>query len=171
MFSGRERLGAGDVRIRGVEKRVMFRQNVNKTNSRDIDERLRFDFSRASVWHEAELHGLDTQRTEKVHPGTPWNWSRNGIFGGMLPCPKGTTGGGSKESPAASLPATDEHLWRTVDRAIPSEVASQPPQATSDRMIPRNRRLGYLQLRRWVVKAVLYVVLRARFSAWSREFA
>lgn len=64
MFSGRERLGAGDVRIRGVEKRVTFRQNVNKTNSRDIAERLRFDLSRASVWHEVELHNLDSQPTE-----------------------------------------------------------------------------------------------------------
>ena len=63
-------------------------------------------------------------------------------------------GGGSKESPAASLPATDEHLGRTVDRAIPSEVASQPPQATSDRMIPRKRRLGYLQLLRLVPMGV-----------------
>ena len=62
-------------------------------------------------------------------------------------------------------------LRHIADQAIPRQVAPQPPQATSDRMIPRNRRLGYLQLRRWVVKAVLYVVLRARFSAWSREFA
>ena len=88
--------------------------------------------------------------SEKVHPGIPWNWSKNGIFGGMAPVSKRENGRSSKESPAASLPATDEHLWRTVDRAIPSEVASQPPQATSDRMIPRNRRLGYLQLLRLV---------------------
>ena len=43
-----------------------------------------------------------------------------------------------------------KHLRRIADQAIPRRVAPQPPQVTSDRMIPRNRRLGYLQLLRLV---------------------
>ncbi len=39
-----------------------------------------------------------------------------------------------------------KHARRIADQAIPRQVAPQPPQVTNDRMIPRNRRLGYFQL-------------------------
>lgn len=43
-----------------------------------------------------------------------------------------------------------KHPRRIAGQAIPRQVAPQSPQVTSDRMIPRNRHLGYFQLRRLV---------------------
>lgn len=44
-----------------------------------------------------------------------------GIFLGMAPVSKAVK---KKESPAGIPPATDRRIWRTVDQAIPSKVAS-----------------------------------------------
>lgn len=54
----RERLYAGDVTIRGVEERSTTGGSKDVSNSRDILERMQFDFVRNRLWHEKQISSL-----------------------------------------------------------------------------------------------------------------
>ncbi len=60
----------------------------------------------------------------KVHQTLSWICLGTRILEAWLPCPKFVAMEDSRKSPAGIPPATDEHLCRTVDRAIASKVAS-----------------------------------------------
>ncbi len=56
----RERLYAGDVTIRGVEERSTTGGSKSFSNSRDILERMQFDFVRNRLWHEKQISSLNS---------------------------------------------------------------------------------------------------------------
>lgn len=54
MIISREQLHAGDLTIRGFERRESLGAN-NTIHTRPVQERIRFDFARARLWHEKTL--------------------------------------------------------------------------------------------------------------------
>jgi hypothetical protein len=60
----------------------------------------------------------------KVHPGSLWVRASGGILRGIAAVSNDGHKGLVDESPTVGPSASDGHLWRTVDRAIPSKVAS-----------------------------------------------
>jgi len=78
LISGRERLYAGEVSIRGLERHSDL-ENKSQPNVRSIGELMRFDFANGRLWHEVERTWADMPVDAKP-PIEIFVYGKEGVF-------------------------------------------------------------------------------------------